>query len=111
MSIASNAFFVTVVLCDLAISMIRPMGRQIFIQGQMRSELVENAGVGRKDSVQMPPPDGIELCHANDVALPARGEGIHPSGLMATPMQDQQQATLPVVIGCRPALAAIVLWL
>jgi len=60
--------------------MIRPMGRQIFIQGQMRSELVEKAGVGRKDSVRMPPPDGIELCHANDVALPARGEGIHPSG-------------------------------
>ena len=28
----------------------------------------------------MPPPDGIEVCHAGDVALPARGEGIHGEG-------------------------------
>jgi hypothetical protein len=23
------------------------------------------------------PPDGIEVCHAGDVALPGKGEGIH----------------------------------
>jgi transposase len=28
----------------------------------------------------MPPPDGIEVCHAGDVELPGKGEGIHGEG-------------------------------
>jgi hypothetical protein len=28
----------------------------------------------------MPPPDGIAVCHAGDVALPGKGEGIHGEG-------------------------------
>jgi len=28
----------------------------------------------------MPPPAGIEVCHAGDVALPSKGEGIDGEG-------------------------------
>ena len=38
--------------CDLAISVDRPMGRRILVQGQMRSEFVV-ASVGCKNLAQM----------------------------------------------------------
>ena len=39
--------------CDLAMSVDRPMGRRILVQGQMRSEFVVIAGAGRKNLAQM----------------------------------------------------------
>ena len=39
--------------CDLATLVDRPMGRRILAQGQMRSEFVAIAGVGRKNLAQM----------------------------------------------------------
>jgi hypothetical protein len=38
---------------DLANPLDRPMGRRIFIQGQMRSEFIVIAGVVSEDSTQM----------------------------------------------------------
>ena len=38
---------------ELAESLDRPMGRRIFIQGQMRSEFIVIAGVVSKDSTQV----------------------------------------------------------
>jgi len=38
---------------ELAESLDRPMGRRIFIQGQMRSEFIVIAGVVSEDSTQM----------------------------------------------------------
>jgi hypothetical protein len=39
--------------CDLATPVDRPMGRRILAQGQMRSEFVVIASVGRKNLAQM----------------------------------------------------------
>jgi len=38
---------------ELAVPLARPMARRILTQGQMRSEFVVVAGVGRKDSAQI----------------------------------------------------------
>jgi hypothetical protein len=61
---------------ELAESSDRPMGRRIFIRGQMRSEFVVITGVGRQDPAQM------GLAEDDDVieAFPAE-----PTSLSACP--------------------------
>jgi hypothetical protein len=49
---------------DLSVRLDRPMARRILVEGQMRSEFVVVAGVGRKDPAQMGLPEDNDVIEA-----------------------------------------------